>query len=284
MHNQTTERITPDEIFPPPERTSATPTDSPLEAKAQRHARTYPAAHGAGRLRARGDGSRFPATASVPEPPARILVTADKGIVLADTENEPERLSEITQERFYAPDLNKIALEIRGNQQAGVDRPDDESRRLYVDKEGGILFGDEVGTNSGRLSEITQERFYARVASQTERDLVSAKLPDNARWASDGTYGGWVYSVSNEFEDTYELFLWQDPEDRTYKVSLISPDLTGQVGVHDCHLYSDGTLCLKRSGGPGYPSLETAYARAALWTRGASLYNRGYGFQFSEGS
>lgn len=213
---------------------------------------------------------------------ARLVVQPNRDIVLVGDADDPrERLSELTTETFYAPDLNKIAAEVKRNQQSGVESPADPKNRLFVDNDGNIFFGDEAGQDRARLSEITQETFYGRVATDAEERVVRQKLPKNAQWATDGDYGGWVFTITNEFADSYTLFLWLDPADRLYKVSLIDPDLRGQVSVHDCHLYSDGTLCLRHEHGPGYPELERTFARAALWTRGASFYRRGYGFNFS---
>jgi hypothetical protein len=112
-----------------------------------------------------------------------------------------------------------------------------------------------------------------------ERKFAGSNMPPGTRYCSDGEYDGWVYRVENEFGDVYLMFLWYDPASSGYSVSLISPPLAGEVNVHNCHLYSDGTLCLRRGG--AYKDMGQAYARSVLWTRGASCYQRGYGFQFS---
>jgi hypothetical protein len=191
-------------------------------------------------------------------------------------------LSRVTTETFYSPDLNRIAATVRANQQAGSTDPARREQQLFVDKEGDIMFGDQVNPlAASRVSRVTQETFYAQ--RDQEQAIVNAKMPANTYFASDGTVEGWVYQIANEFDDAYVLFLWHDRSDRTYKVSLVEPRLGGSVGVEDCHLYPDGTLCLKRQGGPGYPSMADAYARSVLWTRGASCYRRGYGFQFNVG-
>ena len=75
------------------------------------------------------------------------------------------------------------------------------------------------------------------------------------------------------------MFLWYDPSTRRYEVSLISPPLGGNVNVHECHVYTNGVICLRENG--GYKNMDRAYARSVLWTRGASCYRRGYGFQFN---
>lgn len=218
----------------------------------------------------------------------QMFTSPDGGIMLGDQMDpgSAERYSVITQERFYAPDLNKIAQTIRENQQSGVTEPAAITRQMFTDPDGQILMGDQVDPDSAeRVSRITQERFYALDSPRLalERSIVSEKLPRNAYQASDGNITGWVYSITNEFADTYVLFLWYDAGTATYKISLVEPRLGGNVGVEDCHLYSDGTICLKRKDGPGYRNLADAYARSVLWTRGASCYRRGYGFQFNIG-
>jgi len=180
-----------------------------------------------------------------------------------------------------APDLNRIAETVRRNQQLAVPDPSQPAEQLYASPEGDILSGTVVSPTDTRLSRITQETFYldniARHAA--ERQVVLDKMPAGTVYASDGTYDGWVYTVTNEFGDDYQLFLWFDPSPGQYKVSLISPTIAGHVSAHGCHLFSDGTLCLRTGG--GYPEMERAYARSVLWTRGASCFQRGYGFQLS---
>ena len=140
-------------------------------------------------------------------------------------------------------------------------------------------------TESTRVSKLTQETFAtnATVRQQQEKLLVERKMPRGTRSMSDGTYSGWLYEVENEFLDTYKLFLWHDPTTSRYKVSLVSPRLEGTVDGHGCHLYHDGTLCLN-DGIHGYKDMERAYARSVLWTRGASCFQRGLGFQLSKDS
>ncbi len=193
------------------------------------------------------------------------------------------RLSALTIETFAAPNLDEIARQIRESQQAGQEDPNDPSRQLWVDQAGDIHMGRTTG-DSSRLSKLTQETFATSSAGQleNERKFVLLKMPDGTQHMSDGQYEGWTYRIVNEFGDVYELFLWFDPRTARYNVSLISPRMDGTVDGHGCHLYSDGTLCL-RNGLNGYKNIEKAYARSVLWTRGASCYQRGYGFQFNLG-
>lgn len=215
----------------------------------------------------------------VVDPEGRILLAEQAADVPA------RQLSHVTTETFYAPDLNRIAENIRHSQARNTADPKNPSRQLFVDNNGDILFGDQVAPGEARrLSRVTQETFFSPTSRQLEeRRIVADKLPPDTAFASDGTVSGWLYQVTTEFDDRFDLFLWFDAASATYRVSLVEPRLGGRVGVEDCHLYPDGTLCLKRSGGPGYAKLEDAYARSVVWTRGASCYLRGHGFQFNIG-
>lgn len=196
------------------------------------------------------------------------------------------RLSRVTSRTLFGPDLNKIAETIRRNQQAGRVDPSEPHEQIFIDDKGDILFGNQLEPSSAsRLSRVTQETFYLTAAERfvKEREWVSTHMPNDTFHASDGEYEGWVFSITNEFDDTYKFFLWFDPKDGTYKTSLVAPELAGKVDIHACHLFADGMVCLKEDGGPGYPNMADTYARTALWARGASCYRRGYGFQLNLG-
>jgi hypothetical protein len=193
-----------------------------------------------------------------------------------------ERASRLTGLTFRAPDLNRIVETIRQNQERDIEDPSRPSDQLWTNPEGEILTGTVVDPSRARgLSRITQETFYASDQARLaeERRIATEKMPPGTQYSTDGTYGGWVYSVTNEFQDTYTMFLWYDTAANRYEVSLLSPRLGGSVNVHECHLYTNGVLCLRQDG--GYKKMDRAYARSVLWTRGASCYQRGYGFQFN---
>jgi hypothetical protein len=195
-----------------------------------------------------------------------------------------QRLSRITSEVLYGPDLNKIAATLRKNQQAGISAPSEPREQIFIDDKGDIFFGNQADRPSAeRLSRVTQETFYAsRLERLTqERAFAESNMPEGTAYASDGEFEGWTFEITNEFDDSYSMFLWFEPASGTYKVSLVRPQLGGAVDMHECHIYKDGVICLKKEGGPGYSRMADAYARSALWTRGASCYRRGYGFQFN---
>lgn len=192
------------------------------------------------------------------------------------------RLSRLTTETFSAPNLDELARRVRESQAQGVSDPSNPSEQLWVDQNGDIRMGNV--DDESRMSKLTQETFAvtAGLRFAEEQAIVARKLPAGTQYASDGNYDGWLYETVNEFGDWYELFLWLDPASNRYQVSLVSPRMEGTVDGHGCHLYTDGTLCLK-TGANGYESLERAYARSLLWIRGASCYRRGHGFQFNVG-
>jgi len=196
------------------------------------------------------------------------------------------RHSALTRMTFHAPDLSRVARDFRRNQELAATGQQPETQ-LYADDEGGILVGkvlDREAARQMRLSTIPPDTFYSGPATGAprhlkERRFAEESMPEGTTYASDGTYDGWVYEVRNEFGDRYQLYLWWDPANADYRVSLIEPGLAGNVDAHGCHLFSDGRLCLRHGG--GYAEMEHAYSRSVLWTRGASLYMKGQGFQFN---
>jgi hypothetical protein len=190
----------------------------------------------------------------------------------------------VTDAVLSGPDLNKIAETLRRNQASGNTIPSQPDEQIFIDDNGDILLGSQVaGASTQRLSRVTQETFYLTEQERyaQEKAFVDSHMPSNTVRTSDGSTAGWAYAIKNEWGDSYTLFVWFEASSGTYIVSLVSPELAGVVGIHDCHLYADGRLCLKKEGGPGYRSMSDAYARSAIWTRGASSYRRGNGFQFN---
>ena len=167
-------------------------------------------------------------------------------------------------------------------------QPDRTSTAIYVTKEGelrsatGELLLDHATTRGDRVADVTGDTFYAtRLEDETE--FVRTHMPANTRRTSDGTFDGWYFAITNEFGDTYGLFMYYHKGMGVYRVALVEPRLEGKSDAHGGHLWADGHLCLTRRDGSGYKSIETTYAKAALWTRGMSCYRRGYGFQFNIG-
>jgi hypothetical protein len=195
-----------------------------------------------------------------------------------------EVLSEVTSDTFYSDsvDLNAIADAVRRVQVNGGE-PIQQKDRIFVNRDGGLQMGDAPGGD--RVAEVTSDTFYAGDTARLEREsaFVRTSMPHDTIRASDGRVEGWHYTITNEFGDRYGLFLYYSQSYGVYRVALIDPHMEGTVDAHGTHLWPDGTLCLTKRHGSGYLSMDETFAKAALWTRGASCYRRGYGFQFNVG-
>lgn len=137
--------------------------------------------------------------------------------------------------------------------------------------------------DSMAATRIAGDTFHSGRDRILEAEFVRNKMPRNTIYTRSGEFDGYAFTVTNRFGDSYSLFLYWSGEFGCYRVSLVHPRLGGHLDVHGGHLYPDNTLCLTRKVGSGYPSIEQTYAKAGLWTLGASLFRRGYGFQFNIG-
>ncbi len=111
-----------------------------------------------------------------------------------------------------------------------------------------------------------------------DRAIVEAKLPGSTRHVVADGVRGWIYGVATELGDRYELFVWFDGG--AYQVRVVSPDVEGRCGLHACHLFPDGRICLGDDVTGGMPTLEEAYAKSVVWANGFSLYLRTSTFPF----
>jgi hypothetical protein len=227
-----------------------------------------------------------PEVASVPQ----VEISPSGAIQFRDgTHRGREVRSEVTQDTFYneSVDLNAIADAVRRAQDNGGE-PTDQKERIFVNRDGDLQMGS--GPGGERVAQVTTDTFYATyretldaVRVERESAFVRTSMPKNTIRASDGKFEGWHYTITNEFGDKYGLFLHYNPSFGVYRVALIDPQMEGTVDAHGTHLWPDGILCLTTRPGSGYPDMGEAFAKAALWTRGASCYRRGYGFQFNTG-
>lgn len=201
-----------------------------------------------------------------------------------------------------SPDLNAIAAQIRQSQKNSTSRTN--GRELVVDNRGQVNFRDAADKDRP-LTVLSQETFASSMLSRltgsgmtrsqksarlpnsieqrrrAEEEAVTKALPAGTYPASDGQFSGWVYEVTNEFSDLYRFFVYFDPAAALYRVALMYPQLAGQLGSHDAHLFSDGRVCLNDQS--GCKDIASAYARSALWCRGVSMVRRGHNFQFNAG-
>lgn len=182
--------------------------------------------------------------------------------------------------------LDELAAKARQAQSsAGARTPS-----LVVDREGNIGEADRPGETQ-HLSTLTGETFAAAVYSPAwideQRATARLKLPANTREVASAGVTGWAFSITTEFGDTYTFWAAYDVDDSHWAVYLLSPrrDQISSPGrapnAHDIHLFADGRLCLTPT--VGCRSLEHAFARSALWARGASCYRQGLTFTFNRG-
>ncbi|MFC8045102.1 hypothetical protein [Nocardia sp. NPDC057353] len=230
-----------------------------------------------------------PVGTPIPPPPVapevmspRVEVTPTGSITISEGPGSTRStIAEVTGDTFYV-DLNRIAAAVRESQENGGARPTDPDKRIYVGRDGELLMGNEVAGGT-RIAEVAGDTFYSAVRLADEREFVRSNMPRDTVAVSDGEFQGWHYSITNEFGDTYSLFLYFHAGLGVYRVALVAPRLGGEVDAHGCHLFSDGTLCLTEATGSGYSSMAETYAKSAIWTRGASCYRRGHGFVFNTG-
>ncbi len=104
-----------------------------------------------------------------------------------------------------------------------------------------------------------------------DRASVEQTLPAATRNVAVDGVRGWLYPVTTEAGDLFQLFLWFDGS--AYQVSVVSPEMTGH-DPHTCHLFPDARICLALDAGGGMPTLQGAYAKSVLWANGFSVYLR----------
>ncbi|KAA9012841.1 hypothetical protein [Niallia endozanthoxylica] len=159
-------------------------------------------------------------------------------------------------------DLNALREELKNN------RDGYSNQRIVANSEGKILQGDYVSHPPEVLSEIPTETF----ASLPEGRPVHPKLPRNTiRTMKDG-FNGYLYTINDEFGQTYTMFLYHDGT--YYQVKLVYPQLNHSYNVHNCHLYPDRRLCLNQATNGGYHRLEDTYAKSVLWANGFTTYRK----------
>jgi hypothetical protein len=122
-------------------------------------------------------------------------------------------------------------------------------------------------------------RFGERLAREGRDNLAAeAVLPAAARRVTAQGTTGWLYPITTEQGDRYQLFLWFDGA--AYQVKVVEPPLAGTADPHACHLLPDARLCLGGDPGGGVPTLEGAFGRSVLWANGFSVWRRTGRFPF----
>lgn len=122
-------------------------------------------------------------------------------------------------------------------------------------------------------------RLGDRIARESrERFEAEGCLPGSARRISVQGTTGWLYPVTTEQGDSYQLFLWFDGS--AYQVKIASPEVSPGADAEACHVFPDGQLCLGAEHDGGMPTLEGAFSRSVLWATGFSAWRRTGRFPF----
>ncbi len=203
-------------------------------------------------------------TLALTDPKNQVFATASGEIVLGG-QVDTSRAAEVTGDTFYAIDLNALQRAILAQQAGGNEAQADPKNQIQVDNRGEVILGGQADPT--RSASVQGDTFYWRDLAAEAR-TVANKMPANTR---------------NDFAHTYTLFIYYSDEHRVYRVALVEPRLGGSVDAHGGHIWPDGTLCLTKQHGSGYPSMEDSYAKSVLWTLGMSLVRRGHEFQFNLG-
>jgi hypothetical protein len=126
---------------------------------------------------------------------------------------------------------------------------------------------------------VLADRFTHRF-TRTLRDaaVVEVKLPATTRQLTVEGARGWLYPVTTDAGDAFELFLYFDGS--AYQVKVVSPEVEGRADPHACHLFADGRICFGDGPEGGMPTLESAYAKSVFWCNGYSVYRRTARFPF----
>jgi hypothetical protein len=179
---------------------------------------------------------------------------------------------------------NQISLDrlrdlIRQNQQSGEVKPSAQNQKIFVDREGKIVEGNQ--RSSQPLSEVQQDVFYS-TRLQQDRATVLQYLPANTKeYVTSEGVRGWVYEFRCEFGDLYTMFIWYDGA--SYQVLVLAPEFEKYWrSPHTGHIFEDGRICFGKQYANGRLTLQDAYAKSVLWANGVSAALHGnMNFPFS---
>lgn len=111
----------------------------------------------------------------------------------------------------------------------------------------------------------------AGLRQRREERVAAELLPAGARNVLVDGVRGWLYALTSEAGDAYEMFAYFDGGG--YQVRVVVPDLFGRTDHHQSHVFPDGRICLGPDG-VGMATLEAAFVRSAIWANGFSIYRR----------
>ena len=177
-------------------------------------------------------------------------------------------------------DLNRLREMVIQNQQTNNERPSEQNKKVFVDRDGNIREGRNTSSNEAGLSEVPQATFASsRLVEET--NYARSHMPRNTRkFVTDEGVTGWVYEFDSEFKDNYCMFAYFDGS--YYQVLVIQPKVEGKWNsAHTGHIFSDGRICFGSNYNSGMPTLKDAYAKSVLWANGLSVATRTDFFPFS---
>ncbi len=111
-----------------------------------------------------------------------------------------------------------------------------------------------------------------------DQAVVEGNLPATTRYLEVDGARGWLFPVTSEAGDAFQLFLWFDGS--AYQVKLVRPVVDDRLDPHRCHLFPDGRICLSEANGGGMPTLQGAFAKSVVWCNGFSVFRRTGSFPF----
>jgi hypothetical protein len=143
-------------------------------------------------------------------------------------------------------------------------------KRVFVDRQGGIVLGSTLQPGEEReLSEVQQGVFAAAsIRLARDQEIVTRTFPPHTQRLTVDGVTGWLYSIVDEYGQPYTLFAYHDGS--LYQVKVVFPEVEGRYNPHHGHLYSDGRICFGPAG--GLDSLEHVYAKSVVWATGFTAF------------
>ena len=152
----------------------------------------------------------------------------------------------------------------------------------------GYSLSDVVVTPDGRIAMLEEEtthtvsrvttQIFAATMEEQEAERVNRHLPSNKKKLGEG----WAYTVTNEFGDVFDLFVYWDRYTRCYRVRLLAPAVEQLGDGHRHHIYADGHICLSDTLGSGQRRINNAYAESVQWCNGIGAVLRGHPWPWGE--
>lgn len=125
---------------------------------------------------------------------------------------------------------------------------------------------------------------FASPRLDRDRQTALSKMPANTQELRSSEYGpdgvGWIYAITNTFGTTFQFFV--NFTGMAYEVWLVSPEIEAKFkNPHDGHIFSNGKICLQQANAGGMPTLETAFAKSAVWAEGIAVVLNGGKFPWN---